>query len=350
MRLVPFALDVVNQSYCTGWCYNRLFRSSPVTLTFYRGDQQVGKVTCDQPREDLKLLGLHPTGNCGFSVELDTPNDTNAEKPLLIKHNHGFFALVEIQPEKLPEPTRLSGQVFFMHIPKTAGTSFNQLIKPCLQRDDYLFDIQSIKDWDNANVETKPFLTGHIPFYRIREYFGQSDLPKLHSIVREPYAHLHSHLLWVKGVAGGGERQLFETHHDRAKNFSIKLNQIDFSDVEAFKEFVDALEGFELEYFDNLQTRYFLGSFVQRVSANDRQYAMTNLELFESVGRTENFPAFFQSLCNCYQIKQVIKETKYNKASLKPLFDINNQEFREVMHPLVKYDLEIYEKVKSNWG
>ena len=125
-KLLPFYIDILNQEYASGWCFNRLSPARQTSISFRLNGHTVGEVTCDLPRDDLVEQRLHATGQAGFECIFDHPLEPDPGDRLTMHINGlpipaasfpGSQVLKVFAPESRP--------LFFVHIPKTAGTSFN---------------------------------------------------------------------------------------------------------------------------------------------------------------------------------------------------------------------------------
>ena len=351
MKLIPYSLDVLNQEYCRGWCYKRYNKQKPVTISFYRGANQIAQVVCDKPRTDLKELGLHPTGDCGFEVRFNGIPKSLLQQPLTIKVDKQLLPLARFSPERVPAVAReLEQPVFFMHIPKTAGTTLNASVEPLFCETDVAIHIESRPNVQFSEVENKQYTSGHLTLERIQSLYGDHTLPRLVSIIRHPHAHLHSHFSWVKGLAIKKVQSLYQDHPECIQILSDQLNQIDLNDLESLQQIVDNLEGFELEFFDNLQTRYFLDYSVARVQEEDFRRAVENIEKFDLIGTTEQFPEFLSQFLKLSKIDHIPERKKRNSSILTPLFNIQDNRVQEIIDPLIRYDLMLYETITGQFS
>ena len=346
MKLIPYSLDILNQEYCRGWCYKRYQKNKPVTIRFYRGKNQVAEVICNQPRTDLRDLGLHPTGNCGFEVKFPQLSESQLQLPLSIKADNQIFSLTRLNPEKIPAVTRQQSQpVFFMHIPKTAGTTFNATVEPLFRETDVAIHIESRPEIKWHDLAEKQYVSGHLTLDKICALYGGHDLPRLVSIIRHPLPHLHSHFAWVKGLGVKKVQSLYDDHPECIRVLSDRFNQIDLNDQNLLHDVVNNLKGFELEFFDNLQTRYFLDYPVERVQQRDLERALENVEKFDLVGTTEQFPDFLTEFLKMSGINYQPERKRRNSSILKPLFDIEDPEVQKIIDPLIRFDLLLYQKI-----
>ena len=123
-KLFLHHIDVVNNQYISGWCLNRLLPRIAVTLQISVNGNIFGEVSCHSKREDVKKAGLHSTGSCGF--EFPFPNSIFEQQERIDFSVKGLpGTLFSYSPSEIEPVIQDIRSVFFMHIPKTAGTSFN---------------------------------------------------------------------------------------------------------------------------------------------------------------------------------------------------------------------------------
>ena len=349
MKLIPYSFDILNQQSCKGWCYNRLFKSSRVKLSFYRGKALIGTARCENYRRDLVELKLHPTGMCGFDVAFAPTPMHCLDLPLVVRASGYPLPLQVIPANQIVDSVNLVAKtVFFIHIPKSAGTSFNNFMLPYFATTQTAIHIEGTELKRQKEISYRHYVSGHLTLAQVKEIYPDLDEIDLYTILREPYRHLHSHFSWVKGIADPKTMTLFKDHTERVQNLSLKLNRLKFSDYEELEKVVAAFAGFELEYFDNLQTRYLLDYRVVRVSNKDFQHAMENKHRFKAIGITEKLQAFSRQVCLNHNLTYVKQKVNYNPSGIKPLYDLSDQTIREILQPLVKYDLLLYDSIKRS--
>lgn len=67
-------VDLITAKEISGWAIYKKVPTRPVKLNITINDQAVYEVTANKMRPDLRDKGLHPTGNCGFSLRFDSKN------------------------------------------------------------------------------------------------------------------------------------------------------------------------------------------------------------------------------------------------------------------------------------
>ena len=341
---------MLNRHSCTGWCYNRLFKSRPVTLVFYRGEKMIGTTRCEEYRRDLVELNLHPTGLCGFNVTFEPISSNYSHSPLVVKARGYPRPLKVIPAERIMQSVdSVAKTLFFMHIPKSAGTSFNNFMRPYFAFAQTAVHIEGAELAQQKEMALRHYVSGHLSLAQINDIYDDLDGINLYTILREPYQHLHSHFTWVKGIANPKVASLFKDHTKRVQKLSLKISRVNLKDYGELEKLVAALAGFELEFFDNLQTRYFLDYRVEKVAQSDLERAMENKIQFKSIGITEAFSSYTRQVCDNYDLHFAEQKISYNLSTVKPLFDLSDQTTRKILEPLVKFDLLLYQSIKQTW-
>ena len=358
------SIDQVNDNYISGWCFHRLKKSRCVQLALYCGGECLGEISAEQFREDLHALGVHPSGKCGFEMVFNRKILQGEGALELVDMSSGKL-LYKIEWEHFSIKKRIpfgkfitsvisfspagKEKILFMHIPKTAGTSFNTLIRS--------LDIKglSISHIEFSDEATYPalkkryrYISGHLRFGIFKKHFC-GDNTALYSIVREPFSHLHSHLRWVVRNLGTRGDYNLKYSNRTIYDLSCKVRAFDFSDAAQIKEFIVGMTSVDAAFFDNMQTRHFLDNRVERVSLDNLKQAITNTGEFKLIGVTEQFETFCNDFIALNNLVTSFESGKLNRSRSEPLFDSNNPEIRQALFPLVEYDLMLYDHVKNSY-
>jgi hypothetical protein len=351
-KLYRFSIDRANGRFLSGWCFHRLKKAQTVLVTIKGDAVVIGSITASEYRPDLKEQKLHPTGRCGFDFSL--PGDFN---PLDYETLHFFFdrakkPVVSIPTAELEMLRPDSDQrIFFMHIPKTAGTSFNEFARHCFDQEKYATHLERYApEIRQEMLAIARYLAGHLTYQEIGELIGVSSFD-LYALLRDPYKHLHSHLNYVRSVyLNTEEEQFYQYRHNQTiRDFGERLSRIDFSDLAELHRFVDELSGFELEFFDNIQTRYFLRYKPEKVTSSDYDNACNNLKKFKRIGLTEQYDRFRDLFCEDLGLPPQSQEIQSNKSRDYQLLDLTDPDTRKILKPLVEFDLQLYDTVLQDY-
>ncbi len=346
-RLSKYAVDIVNSQQISGWVFHRLRKTIPVTLQFYLDHTYIGEVISDEFREDLNAQMIHPDGRCGFQFPFPPDIDFASFKYLHI-YCGGTKPLCTLSTETIPDI--LKGdlpRIFFMHIPKTAGTSFNAFAQQRYPGKTTAVHIEAIPTscWP-ALAEEKSYLAGHVRLESIKNHFDLNTF-SLYTIIRQPHRHLHSHLNWIRGIASNPQSSFFHKHPDCIQTLGKQLVRPKTTVKKTLEHMILGLNGFELDFFDNCQTRYFLDYRPERVTEKDLERALGNFKLFTAIGLTEKYDEFTKQFCAAHKLPHLKQDLSLNKSKHKQLYNVNDPEMQTILHPLVEYDLRLFEAAQS---
>lgn len=356
------SIDRVNANYISGWCFHRFNKLRKVELELYLDDSLIGETTAGHLREDLCELGIHPNGECGFEFVTSGKIDQTVCHRLTLRTKGSNCCLVQINTDGFEIKERewftdifRSLFVFvrnekpimvFMHIPKTAGTSFNTLVHTFLSKGRIVSHLELVEKRKYNRLQGRyNFLSGHLRIGVLKEYFNLEEAD-LYTIVREPYSHLHSHLKWLIKTSTDSNDSYFKHSNRTIYDLGRSLSHIDFGKIDDLAQFTSDIKGTEAAFFDNMQTRYFLDHEPGRVCDNDFEQAVANTELFRLIGLTEDYFSFVNRFVQINGLKKSGLSKKLNLSKTEPLFDYNDQVVREILYPLVRFDLELYDHIR----
>ena len=83
-------------------------------------------------------------------------------------------------------------QIYFMHVPKVAGTSVNSVFSNYFGEDEVVLHCENKK----CDLQSYSFVSGHVAWPTFRAIIDGADAYKF-TIMRDPIDHLLSHLRWV---------------------------------------------------------------------------------------------------------------------------------------------------------
>lgn len=364
--LYKFSVDVYSASFVSGWCFHRFLKRRDITLSFWVDDHPLGQCKANLLREDVKAGRLHPTGYCGFTFNLpDNFQQLSTNSPLIISvvetetqlcslhanmqnrivaSNPPFFSRVK---KLFPQFTTQEKPIFFMHIPKTAGTTFNSFANKLFASGECINHIEFYDRSEFARLGSQfHFISGHLQLREVKQLFPTTSF-QYYTLLRDPYRHLHSHLNWLRGIGADKKSTFYKTHHDLFKELADYFASNPQLGAKELQHIVDSLSGVLKEIVDNCQVRHFLDKKVDRVSKTDLDEALTNIPLFSAIGLTEQYEEFQNIFCNQQAITPPEKEKSLNRSRFAPLYDTNDPQIREVVNPLIKYDLDLYNHVKN---
>lgn len=234
-----------------------------------------------------------------------------------------------------------------MHIPKTAGTSFNSFARSLYNSEEILTHIEA---YDHSTfrkiADNYQFISGHLRMDSVHNNFNGTDF-QLYTLVREPYAQLHSHLNWLRGIGANPESDFYKAHHGLFKDLADQFGDKTSLTNDTLQIIVDNISGVLAKLLDNNQSRHFLSSDPEIISENHWQEIQDNLNLFTLAGTTKNYTKFREDFCVLNSFEKPEQATPLNVSKHTPLYDYNDQTIREIVHPLVGMDLQLYKRIQE---
>ena len=317
-----------------GWA--KVVDGSAPALVMIDADGEQHYAVASEYRDDIYKRGIHPTGECGFSLNLGRRLKNPAKVSV-------FSALGGIAPSR---PAFVNKPVFFMHIAKTAGSSVNEFFIEHFGRERAAMHIESVSD--PQTLAQHQFISGHIGLERFERDF---DIDKFYTatMLREPVRQLVSHLNWVRHLSEPERAEFLQGHPKIVQDISARLQRVDFSSVEAMSRFVSELRPAERPLFDNCQCRYFYSIPAgQPYSEEAFKRAAKSLMRFDFVGLTEDFePAIRYLGAKAGIIKAWEKPPHVNVNKFDYGFDVANPELVTAVAPLIRYDQALYHRASE---
>ena len=345
-KLILHHIDVLNEEYVSGWCFNRITPARPLLLDIYAGNRLLGRTKCDRFREDVRQAGLNSTGLCGFEFKFPKTWSDNWGSELRVTCYKGLVTLFRTPTKSIPEVLSPAKTIFFVHIPKTAGTSFNNHVHSWFGFQKWYSHIEVLeRDSQRALINPGYYLAGHIPLYKLKGIEPDFTRFELHTIFRRPIDQLHSHLSWLKGIGTDPNSGFFKAHQPVIQELSLNIQDAELHDARGIERFINNMEGFQFDFFDNIQTRYMLNNRPDKVKQVDLSQATENLTLFSTIGITESYQDYLDRCATLYRRSRTVQTTRHNPAKVSDLFDKNDPSILSTIEPLIEFDNTLYQTV-----
>ena len=246
--------------------------------------------------------------------------------------------------KSIPEVLNPAKPIFFVHIPKTAGTSFNNHVHSWFGYQKWHSHIEVLdQDSQRALINPGYYLAGHIPLFRLQGIEPDFTRFDLHTILRKPIDQLHSHLSWLKGIGTDPNSGFFKAHQPVIQELSLKIQDAQLHHVRGIEGFINNMEGFQFDFFDNIQTRYMLKKRPDQVNQTDLSHATDNLDLFSTIGTTESYQLYLDRCATFYGRSPSVQTTRHNPAKVGDLFNKNDTSIQDAIEPLIHFDKMLYQ-------
>jgi len=238
-------------------------------------------------------------------------------------------------------------KIYFLHIPKTGGSSINNIFKKQFCNSNYLDHIENnIEEIDIILEQPNFYLSGHIPYPRIHEKLCKINKLYKFVFIRNPYDHIASHISWIYNLSR--DIKFLRKHPIEVQNLSIYLNKFNFSCLKDFRIMINKLPPYGIAAFDNRQTRYFSdppdNNYVDDVYFNR---AVSVIHKFDFIGFFENFTYCINNLSKKLNIE--IDSLPVQNSNNKKLIDkdLLKSKYYDFLHNFIKHDLRLYDDSRN---
>ena len=237
-------------------------------------------------------------------------------------------------------------KIFFLHIPKTAGSAFNQMFKPCMPQGRYFEHMESRRELvKKITDDGEPFfLSGHLPYFSARAIVERADIVSI-TIVRNPWDQFVSHIKWLKFVGS----PVFPTKDKilpSIMELSRALYDVPLHDMPSIIRTIDTAIGHRL--LDNLQVRHLMSKSSDGVSAADAAQATINMNKFTLAFALDDMDWAWRQLRA--QLPALAPITRHNEARIDGEIDLRNAESNAIILPWIVHDLTLYDAVRQHSG
>lgn len=216
--------------------------------------------------------------------------------------------------------------MFFLHIPKTAGSSNNQFLRGVYGPSNFYSHTENLLPALTAG-QRGPLrvdcISGHIPLWAWDLYDGAADYARV-TLLRDPWARLVSHVNWVNLFNHGVAQP---RHGPGAADLAKMVDMIaltDFHDRNSLLALFDMAQGLRyFSSFDNYQTRMLrqgaMDAMEKPLRAADLDAACDALSGFFHVGFCEDQEGFQDRLLDKLQLPRCCQPIKLNPGRCKVL-------------------------------
>ncbi len=291
-------VDVYNKSILRGWSKPNFDSISPVAVNIKSTSNNVTLIA-NLYRPDIRRVGLHKTGYCGFYLDISSWTDKK----------------VKITPISVIEENKTSKReapivpICFLHIPKTAGTSFKKAAE------EYFGEDAVVKNYGDKSIETTHWVK--------KKYLDNKSIDSLYDEL-----HTRGAGMYAGHVNAIPLCNIFPSH----KMVAFLRNPVDqvlshYNHYKRWYDYKQPLEKFiETPGFKNIQSSYLNG---------------IPIYLMGFIGITEQYKESIEVYNHYYN--QNIKKVVTNVNDKKNIEKIDS-ELRKRIQRLNSNDMVLYER------
>jgi hypothetical protein len=238
-------------------------------------------------------------------------------------------------------------KIFYLHIPKTAGSSMNKFLTAQYKEDESLIHIESKVDFADKKaidkIDNYKLLSGHIQLPQMQRKLKVLDSRTTIATFRIPIEHVISHIAWVRKLGDKGEEGRLKQHNSTVQKIVKKLLTLDLSNASDISKLIKWLEDEKIYLFHDTQTRYLCGGPNSSLGAAQINQALIHMNKLDFVGTTERLKEFQSMLC--YRLNWMFCDKQEEKININTSYyglDIKDETIRKALQPLVQSDNIIY--------
>lgn len=238
-------------------------------------------------------------------------------------------------------------KLFFVHVPKTAGSSFNAFLADNFEGEAHCEKYIAPKTREFREIDklkSYDYISGHLNFTDFSINGFERDDYFIMTFLRNPTKQLISHINWVIHIFDIGEK-FFKSHPQIIQDMSLELRGLDLNDS---NQLISALEKHS-GLFQNNQAKYFRNT----QGCVDTQVVIENLSKLDFVGITEEYEQSIKTLIerNNYDIEFSLHRKNRNlKYRLKIETLLEDSDIDNFIRQYNSVDLELYQFAKERFS
>lgn len=237
--------------------------------------------------------------------------------------------------------------IFYLHIPKTGGSTLNKFISQYYREFECLLHAESKLDSLGSTHEYQ-FISGHLNYYQAKKLIDLKCF-KVITIFRTPFQHLVSHVNWVVSISSDIKSQFFMNHPKEIQELSLEMRALNYRSLLEIDSYFGSLKYPAYVLFNNNQLRYLVENPHKRLlDENDLESGCKVLKCFDMIGTLETFHQFKLDLASQYfsAVQTNIDSIILNPCREKHV-DINVFLQSPSVRELIKFDELLYDRIIS---
>ncbi len=256
-------------------------------------------------------------------------------------------------------PQRVTGSpIFFMHIAKTAGSYLNATLEEALGADQIATHVEhrmgAAADLRGLLSCGRTVISGHVMngLWETIAAGVETRFRKV-TILREPVAHLASHLLWLDHYNRPEFRRDYALLDEAHQRVADRIGAVDLTDIGHLDHYLATLGPVEKRLFDNCQSRYFIGAghrdprMTGVLTLADVRQLRVAAKGFDLILCQDRMAEGLAALGNLIGVPLVPLERRVNEAKSARTIDIANPLVRQVLSCRTLLDQWLWRWVKE---
>jgi hypothetical protein len=229
----------------------------------------------------------------------------------------------------------------FLHIPKTAGTSFGDTARAWFPR---FHPISAIFPNNAQILADYDFVWGHVHYEFFRRIPGSAAF-KIAVALRDPFENVASYLQMCDRYNDADHAEKFETLPVPLKETVRLLPEVDFSSADALARFMTDLPpcAWGRVAFCNLQTRFLTdGGKPSGVGEAEVRRAMENLRKVDFVMTSEDLDSGIRLVAEAFEKTALAAAPQSNAGTSGRRINLRDPDIRAALAPWIQHDLRLY--------
>ena len=250
-------------------------------------------------------------------------------------------------------PTGQKTPLFFVHIPKTSGSSWNTSLAAAYGTNNFHehgeHALPRLLDGRDPSIMADG-VSGHIPVNNWRRYPGTKPYGLI-TVLRDPWARLVSHLNWIDRFNHGKTLDGHGAQGEKIAHVAGLIAQTDFENRASLKNLLDHThDKGQFSAFDNLQVRMlFWGNgkpMDGSVTNATTTAALRGLRQFAGFGFCEDGDVFLNQVMASLGVAAPAPLPHDNRGPLKRV-RTDMHIARDVLNPWVVQDAVLYRRARA---
>ena len=243
-------------------------------------------------------------------------------------------------------------QIVFMHIAKAAGSSINNIFAQILGEDQCCFHIEWLMQTKSLEeiITNKSFVSGHV-YSNVIKQINPDNAIKF-TVLREPYSHLVSHLLWLDHYGQPGYEHEYKSLNQDIKALVDFIASTDLANPYDLDHLLVNLPSWGIKLLNNCQARYLIGQpkNFDLLSLKSFPLAINNLRSFDVRGTLENLPEVIKSVLEIsgvsnFNLEDINTKKKVNKQISDRSINLGNPLVRSILQKHILLDIKLYNSI-----